>query len=56
MIELKFTQEQLQALVQLMDAGIRSTGINAVGSAHELLQVISEATNQQAGAGQVNEE
>jgi len=46
MIELKLTQEQVQALIQLMDAGVRDTGIQAVGTAAELLQIITNAANE----------
>ena len=47
MIEFKLTQEQVQALIQLMDAGVRGTGIQAVGSAAELLQIITNAANEE---------
>jgi hypothetical protein len=49
MIELKLTKEQLQALVGLLDAGVRSTGLQAVGAASELLQLITKATEENNG-------
>lgn len=47
MIEFKLTQEQVQALIQLIDAGVRGMGIQAVGSAAELLQIITNAANEE---------
>lgn len=54
MVELKLTEQQLQTLVGLVDAGVRSTGLQAVPGAAELLGIIDAAVKAaQAQAQQV---
>lgn len=49
MIVLKLTKEQTQALINLMDAGVRASGIQAVASAAELIQLITLAAQENDG-------
>ena len=43
MTELKLTDQELQALVGLIDAGIRATGLRAVKDAAALLEKLEQA-------------
>lgn len=43
MIELKLTEQELQALAGLIDAGVRSTGLRGVKEAAVLLDKIERA-------------
>lgn len=54
MVELKLTEQQLQTLVGLVDAGVRSTGLQSVPGAAELLGIIDASVKEaQAQAQQV---
>ena len=46
MVVLNLTKEQTQALVQLIDAGVRATGIQSVASASDLIQLITRAAQE----------
>ena len=46
MIELKLSEQQLQALVGLIDAGIKATGIAGVKAGAELLGLIEQAVTE----------
>lgn len=46
MVELKLTEQQLQALVGLLDAGVRSSGLQAVPGAAELLGLIDASVKE----------
>ena len=45
MIRIEFTEEELQSLVGLLDAGVRATGIRAAKEAAALLTKLEDATN-----------
>ena len=44
MITIEFTDEELQALAGLLDAGVRATGLRAVKEAASLLEKLEAAT------------
>ena len=46
MITLTLNEQELQALVGLLDAGVRSTGLQSVTAAAHLFQIIEAATKQ----------
>ena len=43
MIELKFTQDELNALTALLDAGVKATGLQGVRAAAHLLGKLEDA-------------
>jgi len=44
MITIEFTNDELQALAGLLDAGVRATGLRAVKEAATLLEKLEAAT------------
>lgn len=44
MITIEFTNEELQSLAGLLDAGVRATGLRAVKEAASLLEKLEAAT------------
>jgi hypothetical protein len=46
MVTLNLTEQQLQALVGLLDAGVRSTGLQSAPGAAELLGLIDQAVKE----------
>ena len=46
MITIDFTDEELQALAGLLDAGVRATGLRAVKEAARLLEKLEAATQE----------
>jgi hypothetical protein len=48
MITIEFTNEELQALAGLLDAGVRATGLRAVKEAATLLEKLEAATKEEA--------
>jgi len=46
MITLTLDEKELQALIGLLDAGVRSTGLQSVGAAAHLFQMIEAAAKQ----------
>lgn len=47
MIKIEFTQEELNALIALMDSGVKSIGLAAATNAAVLLQKIQTAAQSQ---------
>lgn len=50
MIDIKFTQEELNALIGLMDAGVKTLGLASATNAAVLLQKIQSAAQAQKPA------
>lgn len=52
MIDVKLSEQEMQALINLIDAGVKATGLTSVTSAAVLLQKLDEAVKayQQAQA------
>jgi hypothetical protein len=48
MITLELTNDELQALAGLLDAGVRATGLRAVKEAASLLEKLEAATKEEA--------
>lgn len=46
MVTITLNEQELQALVGLLDAGVRSTGLQSVTAASHLFQLIEAATKQ----------
>jgi hypothetical protein len=47
MITLELTNDELQALAGLLDAGVRATGLRAVKEAASLLEKLEAATKEE---------
>ena len=50
MITIEFTNDELQALAGLLDAGVRATGLRAVKEAATLLEKLEAATQEKEEA------
>ena len=48
MIKLEFTQEEIQALAGLLDAGVKAVGLRAVKDAASLLDKLESATQEES--------